>query len=79
MLQYIAGLSGITCLSSAVAVGDVSRDTGRVDDVEQRQVIHLARELHEERHRLSDSARGPNDSHLLSQEKSREILLSLMK
>lgn len=30
-----------TCLSLAVAVGDVGGDAGGVDDVEQRQVLHL--------------------------------------
>lgn len=47
-------------------MGDVSRNARGVDDVEQRQVVDLPSQLHQEGHRLPDSTSSADDGHLQS-------------
>lgn len=54
----------LACLCLGVAVGDVGSNARGVYDVEQGQVLDLARELQQERHGLSDTAGGAHHGHL---------------
>ena len=51
-------------LSLAVAVGDVGSNARGVDDVKQRQVLHLPGQLEEERHGLPDATRRTHHGYL---------------
>lgn len=60
----------LACLALAVAVGDVGSNPRRIDNVEQGQVLDLAREFQQEGHGLPDATRGAHHGHLTQQSAS---------